>query len=171
MRQWLNSNKSTNAWWVPKSNFDRYPNELLTKNGFMSGFSDDFLSVLAKVKITTVLNTVTDSSIGTTEDTYDKFFLPSLQQEYITPQLEDVEGSSFEYWKRASGRTSYTPRSTTMSNYVTYAVENHTSPQTIRLRSCNRGNSYITWAVSSAGHVTSHYAINSSRVAPVCVVA
>lgn len=126
MRQWLNSNKSTNAWWVPKSNFDRYPNELLTKNGFMSGFSDDFLSVLAKVKTTTVLNTVTDSSIGTTEDTYDKFFLPSLQQEYITPQLADVEGSSFEYWKRASGRTSYAPWSTTMPNYVTYAVENHT---------------------------------------------
>ena len=171
MRQWLNSNKSTNAWWVPKSNFDRYPNELLTKNGFMSGFSDGFLSVLAKVKTTTVLNTVTDSSIGTTEDTYDKFFLPSLQQEYITPQLADVEGSSFEYWKRASGSTSYAPWSTTMPNYVTYAVENHTSPQNIRLRSCDRALSYRPWLVNSSGPVFSNSAISSLRVAPVCVVA
>ena len=170
-RQYLNSSKAKLNWWTSQNIYDRPPNELLTKNGFLTGFTDDFLSGVAKIKVTTALNTVTDSTIGATEDTYDKFFLPSLQQMFITPQLSDVEGSTWEYWKRASGRTSYAPWNTNMPNYVSYGMENHTSPQNVRLRSATRGNGSSAWNVNSRGYVYGTTSYNANRFAPACVIA
>ena len=170
-RQWLNSNKAKNAWWTAQNDFDRPPNELLTKQGFLSGFDDAFVAAMEEVKVTTGLNTLTDSSAGTTEDTYDKAFAPSLQQEFITPQLADVEGESWGYWKEASGRTSYAPWYTNMPEYVIYGVDNKLAPQLCRLRSAYRGSSYNTWYQSSTGSVYyGTYAIHAYRCAPACVI-
>ena len=170
IRQWLNSGSAVNAWWAPQNNFDRCPNELLTKQGFLSGFTDDFLSALTPIKITTALNNVTDSSVGATEDTYDKIFLPSLQQEYITPQLADVEGESWDYWKRASGRTSYAPWSTNMPEYITFGLDNKASSYTVRLRSTYRGTAYYTWYVYSSGSVGNYGACSAGRCSAACVI-
>ena len=171
IRQWLNSANGSTKWWTPQHNFDRSPNQLLTKNGFLSGFSSDFLSAIGTVKVTTALNTVTDSSIGTQEDTYDKIFLASLQQENITPQLADVEGETWEYWKRASGRTGYSPVTTAMQNYVSYGIDNKLNVQNVRLRSASRGGSNTTWYVGTSGIV---YSTSSSTAAypcaPACVI-
>jgi hypothetical protein len=170
IRQWLNSAGAVNAWWTPQHNWDRYPNELLTKQGFLSGFDDDFLAALTAVKVTTALNTVSDAAIGTTEDTYDKIFLPSLQQEYITLQLADVEGESWEYWKRASGLTSPAPWSTNLSQYITHGIDNKILAQIVRLRSAYRGNSSNAWNVYSSGYVTNYNSIYANRCAPACVI-
>ena len=170
IRQWLNSSKGLTSWWTPQNNFDRRPNELLTKQGFLTGFDDNFLAALTPIKVTTALNTITDSSVGTTEYTYDKIFLPSLQQEYITPQLADVEGESWDYWKWASGRTSYAPLATSMAEYITYGIDNKTSPQYVRLRSAYRGSANITWYVSSSGAINSSTSNSASRCTPACVI-
>ena len=169
-RQFWNSAAGVGSWWKPQDKFDRFPAELLTKAGFLSGFTADFLDILTPVKVTTALNTVSDAGVGTTEDTYDKFFLPSLQEMFITPQLADVEGETWEYWKRASGRSSYAPWYTNMPNYITYALENKTSPQYVRLRSASRGYSYNPWYINPAGYVHNSYAINSWRGAPACII-
>ena len=171
IRQWLNSSKGLTSWWTPQNNFDRRPNELLTKQGFLTGFDDKFLAALTPIKVTTALNTVTDSAVGTTEDTYDKIFLPSLEQEFITPQLVGVEGESWDYWKRASGRTSYAPRSTNMAEYITYGIDNKTSPQQVRLRSASRSHAYYAWTVSTTGYVYNYGSSSDAlRCAPACVI-
>ncbi len=170
IRQFLNSKKGVNQWWEAKHLGDVAPNELTTKAGFMSGYDDDFLACVKPVKVTTALNTVTDSAIGTTEDTYDTFFLPSLQQMYGTPQLSGVEGEYFEYWKQALGRTSPAAQYTTYPEYIAYAINAQSSAQPVRLRSADRGSSYSTWYVYSTGYLGSYTASNSNRFAPVCVI-
>ena len=79
----------------------------------MSGFEKEFLDCIQPIKVVTALNTVSDKAVGETEVTYDTFFLPSLEQMYITPQLAG-EGDVWEYWKRASGM------STKMQQWQTY---------------------------------------------------
>ena len=138
----------------------------------MTGFEGDFLSCLSPIKVTTALNTVTDSDIGTTEDTYDTFFLPSLEQMYAGPQLAGVEGNYFEYWKRATGATKPNEWYEAGKNpgYITYGIDAKTSPQHVRLRSATRGDSYVTWLVDASGSVTNDSASVAHRCAPVCAV-
>lgn len=168
IRQFLNSKAGKDAWWTAAHLGDVAPEQLATKAGFMTGFEEDFLSCLSPIKVTTTLNTVTDSDIGTTEDTYDTFFLPSLEQMYIKPQLAGVEGNYFEYWKRATGATK--PNELDNAGYITYGIDAKTSPQYVRLRSTVRGNSHSTWYVSASGHVNNSYASGALRSAPVCAV-
>lgn len=169
-RQWLNSGKGKSAWWTPQNDFDRRPYELLIKQGFLTGFEDSFLAAIETIKVTTVFNTLTDTSAGTTEDTYDKVFLPSLQQEFITPQLADVEGETWDYWKKASGRTSYAPWSTAMDEYTTYGIDNKLAAQDVRLRSALRNSSGLTWFVMPSLGVSGTTANTPLRCAPVCVI-
>lgn len=171
IRQWLNSKAAVGQWWTPQNDFDRAPNELATQRGFMAGFSEEFLHILGKVKVTTALNTYEDFETDR-EDTYDTFFLPSLEQMYGTPQLAGAEGEYWEYWKRALGLSS--PSGTGSANiheaYKIYAINAKTSAQYVRLRSASRG-SFTTWHVHSTGYLGSYgnpsYA---GRCAPACVI-
>ena len=110
-----------------------------------------------------------DSEIGESETVYDKVFLPSLEEMYITPQKAG-EGDVHEYWKRASGRTEPFAQYGTYPELIHYAVENHTSAQYVRLRSALRGYSYLTWYVHTSGHVTNYYANDASRFSPLVVL-
>lgn len=174
LRQFLNSKKGVGEWWESQNKWDRAPDQLLTKAGFMSGFEDDFLSCLRPVKVTTALNTVTDDAVNDshTEDTYDTFFLPSLQQIYNTPQLADVEGEAWTYWKRALGlpqRAGYHPN--IYEAYKTYSLDNHASAQSCFLRSCNRGSGYYVWCMGAGGGVYGGGgAYTAYRCAPACVI-
>lgn len=170
IRQWLNSKAAVGAWWESQNNYDRIPDQNATKAGFLSGFDDEFLSCVQPIKVTTALNTVTDTAAGESEDTYDTFFLPSLEQMYCTPQKSGVEGDFWEYWKRASGLTSPMAQYQTYPQARTFAIENHASPQTVRLRSADRGIAYSTWYITSGGYVSINYAIGATRCAPACVI-
>ena len=117
----------------------------------------------------TALNTVTDAAVGDTEDTYDLFFLPSLEQMYINPQLAG-EGEPWDYWKRASGMTQKMDRGGTYPQIRTFAIENHTSPQYVRLRSASRSGGNDTWYVYSSGNVGSYAAVDAIRCAPACAI-
>ena len=167
LRQFLNSAKGVNEWWTAQHLGDVAPEELATKAGFMSGFDEEFLSCLKPIKVTTALNIVTDAEIGTTEDTYDTFFLPSLEQIYAAPQLAGVEGEIFDYWKQAVGRYDAEKNPA----YITYALDAKTSAQSVRLRSAYRDNSCNTWFQTSTGYINNYGgAYDALRFAPVCAI-
>lgn len=167
LRQYLNSEAAKGAWWTAQDEWDVAPDQLKDKAGFLSGCSADFLSALQIVKVTTFANTVNDG--GGEDTTYDRVFIPSMEQMYCAPQIKG-EGTYLEYWKQRSGATAPLAQWGTYPNIITYAVENHTSPQFIRLRSANRGYASYTWCVYSSGNVNYHYASNAHRFAPLVVI-
>ena len=172
LRQYLNSDAAAGAWWTPQNVFDRPPSELTSKQGFMAGLPADFVDAVEEIKVTTALNTVSDSQIGTTEDTWDKFFIASLEQEYCVPQLAGAEGAYWPYWKERLGidnpQAWYADGA--LTEHIRYSIENHTSPQLARLRSAGRGNASSTWYVTSSGHVNDNAAAYALRFAPACVI-
>ena len=172
MRQYLNSADAKGVWWAPKNPFDRAPQQLATLDGFMSGFDNEFLQAIGKIKVTTALNTISDTDIGASEDTYDKFFLASLEQEYIVPQAAGVEGAYWPYWKdrleldspQAQGGAG------TNANHIRYAYDAKSSAQCCRLRSAFRGTAYDTWYVYTSGSAHHGVAAAAYRGCPACVI-
>ena len=170
LRQYLNSDMTKGEWWIPKNIFDRPPVELATKDGFLTGFADDFKAALSTVKVTTALNSTDATAEGAnTEDTYDKFFLPALQQMYINPQYAG-EGDAWDYYKQLNGTATQYAQVGTYDALKSYAVEAHTSPQSVRLRSAGRGYGSQAWCVYSTGYINSGYAANSLRFRPACAI-
>jgi len=171
-RQFYNSAADAGAWWAPQQPEDRPPQQIASVKGFMAGFDEAFLNIIKPVKVTTALNTVSDGQIGATEDTYDTFFLPSLEQEYITPQLSGAEGTFWPYWKDRLGLTApqglYTENANT--RHIRYAYNAKTSAQVCRLRSAVRGYASDTWRVGSAGGVGPNGSTNAFRGCPACVI-
>nr|DAW33187.1 MAG TPA: hypothetical protein [Caudoviricetes sp.] len=168
IRQYLNA--AGKEWWTSKEDFDIRPDQY-GNDGFMSGFSDDFLAAIKPVKVTTALNAAEGLS-ATTEDTYDTFFLPSLEQMNVNPQMANVEGSYWPYWRKRLGVTGPVGwyAENTYEGFKIPAL-NANSPQSVRLRSANRGNTYLTWYVYYTGCVYSGYNASSvSRFSPACVI-
>ncbi len=173
IRQWLNSSAAAGEWQTSQNVYDRPAQQLATMRGFMAGLPEDFLSVIDPVRVTTALNTVTDTAIGTQENTLDRFFLSSLEQEYCVPQAAGVEGTYWPYWKerldlnspQASGSANANP------NHIRYSISNHSSAQHVRLRSAYRGSAYYAWSVNSFGVVSGYYyATYAFAPAPACVI-
>jgi hypothetical protein len=166
----MNSDKGVGEWWTPQNDFDRCPDQLLTKAGFLTGFDEEFRA-LTPVKVVTALNTVTDavgSDVDPLEVTYDKFFPLSLEQMSINPQLAG-EGETCEYWKRASQMSTKMQQGKTYPQIISYGIENHAAAQYVRLRSTNRGSAYHGFTVAASGSIGgSGYAINASRSLPAC---
>ena len=171
LRQYLNSAAAVGAWWTAQDEWDIAPDQLTTKAGFLSGWPEELINVLKEVKVVTYPNTVYDDTGGNTPDiTYDRVFIPSLEQMYCVPQ-KSGEGEYHEYWKRRSGLTSPNAQYSTNPNMITYAVENHASAQYVRLRSAFRGSANVTWYVTSSGLVSlSTYASGAHRFSPLVVL-
>lgn len=167
IRQYLNSKLDKYSWWESKNKFDRYPAELATKNGHMSGYKQEFLDILGKIKITTFKNTVSDN--GTADYTYDTFFLPSLEEVYCVPQVKG-EGEYYPYWKIKSGTDAPNAQGSTNANLRTFGIDNINNAQNVRLRSANRTLANNTWYVNSSGYVYSYSASSSFRFAPTCAI-
>lgn len=175
MRQYLNSADAKSVWWTPKNPFDRAPQQLATLDGFMSGFDNEFLQAIGKIKVTTALNTISDTDIGASEDTYDKFFLASLEQEYIVPQAAGVEGAYWPYWKDRLELDSPQAQGSagTNANHIRYAYDAKSSAQYCRLRSADRGSANNAWSVYTSGYAGAYYyayAAPAVRGCPACVI-
>lgn len=167
IRQYLN--KSGANWWASQEDFDIRPDQY-NKQGFMTGFDAEFLNAIKPVKVTTALNTV-EGFTDATEDTFDTFFLPSLQQMNVTPQLANVEGDVFEYWRARLGTSTYVGTgSSNIFDAFKIPALNANSAQYVRLRSASRGLALNTWNVYSSGYVNNSYASSASRFSPVCVI-
>lgn len=170
LRQYLNSSAGVGGWWTAQDEWDIKPDELTTKAGFLSGCPEEFVNAIKAVKVVTYPNTVYDDTDGNTPDvTYDKVFLPSLEQIFATPQ-KSGEGEYHEYWKRRSGSSTPLAQGGTYPNMITYAVENHSSPQTVRLRSAHRGDASRAWSVGASGGVYVGYASVAVRFSPLVVL-
>lgn len=172
--QWLNSSALKNAWWAAKHVGDCAPAQLGTYNGFMAGLPADFLAEVEEIKIARALNTVSEPDKTIVSETFnEKFFLPSLEQMYVTPQAAGIEGDYWEYYKVlavAAGLPGKFAQGGTYSALISYALENHSSAQFVRLGSANRGTSYNAWIVNTSGVVGYYGASLAFRCRPACFI-
>ena len=167
MRQWLNSEGGKGTWWTAQDEFDIAPEQLSTTSGFLAGLPVDMRSQLKRVKVVTAKNTPTEG--GGTDVTYDKVFLPSLEEMYITKQ-SDEEGAYHPYWKMRAGTDSPVPWWKENDRYRSYALENQTSAQYVRLRSAFVGNCISTWIVYASGIVLNYTSANAMRALPLVAI-
>ena len=169
-RQFLNSGAAAGEWWTPQHDYDRPPTAAQRRAGFLSGFDGDFLSCIQPVKVTTALNTVTDLAIGDSEDTYDKFFLPALEQMHYMPAAAG-EGASWGYWRRASGSEGLLERHKPFPQMVAFAIENHAAPTRVALRSPHREHGAVEYLVIEDGRGYGGCpAAADVRCTPACVI-
>ena len=172
IRQQMNSDAAAGSWFTPQNPYDRRPDQLASLRGMKAGFDEGFLNILKPVKVTTALNTVTDDQIGASEDTFDMFFLASLEQEYIQPQASGVEGEYWEYWKRRLGLSAPQGQGGAYANanHIRYAYNARTSAQYCRLRSAYRGYAFLAWHVYTSGYAYYGHATYALRAVPACVI-
>lgn len=167
LRQFLNSEAGKGAWWTAQDEWDIAPDQLATKAGYLSGFDPEFVSILKPVKVVTYTNTVQDG--GEADVTYDRIWLPSLEEMYIAPQVSG-EGDALEYWEQVNGSDTKWAQYSTYPRLIHYACENHASAQVVRLRSAYRGYAYNTWFAYSSGYVSYHNASNAYGFAPLAAI-
>lgn len=154
IRQYLNSDKPKGEWWTAQTKWDIAPDQLSQIDGYLCGMDPELLAVLKPVKVVTYCNTVTATGQKQVKDiTYDKVTLISLEQMYIEPQAAG-EGEAHEYYKELNGTAKKFQWWQTYEILKTFAVENPTSPQYVRLRSAYRTNAYGAWYVFSSGSVS-----------------
>ena len=165
IRQYLNSDKPKGEWWTAQTKWDIAPDQLSQIDGYLCGMDPELLAVLKPVKVVTYCNTVTATGQKQVKDiTYDKVTLISLEQMYIEPQAAG-EGEAHEYYKELNGTAKKFQWWQTYEILKTFAVENPTSPQYVRLRSASRYNAYDTWNVYSSGSVDGYSASSANRPA------
>ena len=164
-RQYLNSDAAAGGWWTPQDEWDMKPDQADTVPGFLAGFSDDFKAALTRVKVVTYGNTVTDD--GSAVVTYDKIFLPSLQEIYCSPQVSG-EGTYWPYWKERTGAKTPQALWQTYPLRITRDLAQRTVGRYVRLRSATRGRGNSAFSVYSSGFVSTWYALGAIRCAPAC---
>lgn len=164
-RQYLNSDAPAKEWWAPQDEWDMKPDQADTVPGFLAGFSDDFKAALTRVKVVTYGNTVTDD--GSAVVTYDKIFLPSLEEIYCSPQVSG-EGTYWPYWKERTGAKTPQALWQTYPLRITRDLAQRTVGRYVRLRSAYRGYGGNAFGVSSSGYVYDWRAVDANRCAPAC---
>lgn len=164
-RQYLNSDAPAKEWWAPQDEWDMKPDQADTVPGFLAGFSDDFKNALTRVKVVTYGNTVTDD--GSAVVTYDKIFLPSLQEIYCSPQVSG-EGTYWPYWKERTGAKTPQALWQTYPLRITRDLAQRTVGRYVRLRSAARGTGGNAFGVYSSGGVNDWVVSGANRCAPAC---
>lgn len=164
-RQYLNSDAPAKEWWAPQDEWDMKPDQADTVPGFLAGFSDDFKAALTRVKVVTYGNTVTDD--GSAVVTYDKIFLPSLQEIYCSPHVSG-EGTYWPYWKERTGAKTPQDLYKTYPMRITRDLAQRTVSRNVRLRSAGRGSGSNALFVTSSGYVNGWSATSTQRCAPAC---
>lgn len=170
IRQYLNSDKPKGEWWTAQTKWDIAPDQLSQIDGYLCGMDPELLAVLKPVKVVTYCNTVTATGQKQVKDiTYDKVTLISLEQMYIEPQAAG-EGEAHEYYKELNGTAKKFQWWQTYEILKTFAVENPTSPQFVRLRSAYRSTACNSWIVYSSGYVSNSFASYALRPAPLMFI-
>ena len=166
-RQYLNSDLPAKQWWQPQDEWDMKPDQADTVPGFLAGFSDDFKNALTRVKVVTYSNNVTDD--GSAVVTYDKIFLPSLEEIYCLPEASG-EGNYWPYWKERTGaKTPQNPQNT-YSLRITRDLAQRTVGRNVRLRSAYRLHCNDVYYVNASGYVGPWSAVSEIRCAPACKI-
>lgn len=162
-RQYLNSDLPAKQWWQPQDEWDMKPDQADTVPGFLAGFSDDFKAALTRVKVVTCGNAVTDD--GSAVVTYDKIFLPSLEELYLQPDASG-EGTYWPYWKERTGAKTPQALYQTYPLRITRGLAQRTVGSHAQLRSAVRSNGCNSFNVYFSGSIGGWYATYESRCAP-----
>lgn len=166
-RQYLNSDAAAGGWWTPQDEWDMKPDQADSVPGFLAGFSDDFKAALTRVKVVTYSNTVTDDDSAVV--TYDKIFLPSLQEIYCSPQVSGEGTGYWPYWKERTGAKTPQTLWRTYPLRITRDLAQRTVGRKARLRSADiRSNDNGAFIVDSNGFVGTWRAVGAARCAPAC---
>lgn len=165
-RQYLNSDAAAGGWWTPQDEWDMKPDQADTVPGFLAGFSDDFKAALTRVKVVTYGAAVIDD--GSAVVTYDKIFLPSLQEIYCSPQVSGEGTGYWPYWKERTGAKTPQALWQTYPLRITRDLAQRTVGRDVRLRSACRGDGYRAFNVNSSGYVGNWRAVGAYRCAPAC---
>ena len=160
IRQWLNSDKAGDSWYVAKGPFSR-PYSNANEKGWLYGIEKDFLDVLQEVLTPTVQNWFDG---GNTKNTYDKFFIPSNSQIWFNNS--ETEGKPWDYYTEFSDNPSATTgadsnRIKTLNGSATYWWT----------RTPYGSDSYYEYLVHPAGQTNYSTANVSFGVAPACCIA
>lgn len=164
-RQYLNSDLPAKQWWQPQDKWDMKPEQADTVPGFLAGFSDDFKNALTRTKVVTYCDTITDE--GSAVVTYDKIFLPSLQEIYCSSQVSG-EGTYWPYWKERTGAKTPQNVSQTYPLRITRDLAQRTVGRYVRLRSASHGNGTDSFCVYPSGRVGTWLSATAYRCAPAC---
>ena len=181
IRQYLNS--SGFNWYKAQTVFDRPPS-YVGRNGFLSGFSEEFLAHVLPIERKTAINYVTDGGTSASplyDTTYDRFVLPSGKEHYLEPTAyyggaEGLEGDYWPFWQRVAGTaaplgwSTWGNESTYHPEYVQYDIASPTAARSVWLRSAYRGAGGGVGVVFSAGGCGSSTASGGCRVAPACAI-
>ena len=160
LRQWLNSDKAGNTWYVAKGPFSR-PYGNADVQGWEYGIEKDFLDVLQEVAVTTVQNWFDG---GQAKVTYDRWFIPSNAQIWFE-EGGDAD-KSWDYYKIFSDNpaASYGADSNRIKTL-------NGSPSYWWTRTPYGSNSHDEFLVRPTGRSDDDGAIYSYGVAPACVIA
>lgn len=162
IRQYLNSDAGIGEWWQPYDDWDVAPDQLNQYSGFLAGMPKKFKEVLKPVKVVTNYNNTTDKENIVT---YDKVTLSSLDQHYVTAQVNgNIEGEPFGYYKELNGTDTRYKQFTTYTDLIPKTPEDKAVE--IYLRSAIRGNAGIVWYVYSYGYVYPTSASHALRAFP-----
>lgn len=107
VRQFLNSDASVGSIWRPQTKFDLPPSSNETREGFLKGLDEEFLSVIGKVIIPCSANIKYESpdsetAPGENYELKDLFYLPSHIEIYGQHfQATSEEGALFPYYRNA----------------------------------------------------------------------
>lgn len=165
-RQYLNSDAAAGGWWTPQDEWDMKPDQADTVPGFLAGFSDDFKAALTRVKVVTYGNAVTDD--GSAVVTYDKIFLPSLQEIYCSPQVSGEGTGYWPYWKERTGAKTPQGLFEPFPLRITRDLAQRTVGRYVWLRSANRDDGFDTFYVYPGGIVSYWHSIYACRCTPTC---
>ena len=165
IRQWLNSDKAAGAWWTPQNPWDRPPSYASSMRGFLCGLSDSLRDALATTTVKTASNT------GVQTITQDKIYIASIQELYTVPDVHDVEGEPWDYYKQAAlqaGAYSYLSQSSSSTIRIKYRIGATTTGTRTWLRSCTQSlNTGSIKMLSNTGAISATSPYNSYYVCPV----
>ena len=167
VRQWLNSDATAGAVWVPQTKYDRPPSWARTYNGFMHGLPNDFLEVVEPAVIPCRTNSVwecasldgTEFTVNQVYELKDKFFLLSRPEIYGTwDSTTYKDGELLDYYKDLTDteRIKYDAAGSARAAFSR-------SPSSIQL--------YGVRGIITDGSVGSYYASGENAVAPACIIA
>lgn len=164
-RQYLNSDLPAKQWWTPQDEWDMKPDQADTVPGFLASFSDDFKNALTRVKVVTCGNTIINN--GSAVVTYDKIFIPSLEEVYFSPKASG-EGTYWPYWKERTGAKTPQALWTAYPLRITRDLANQPVGRNMFLRSANIGTANYVYDVNLIGYIDNTLAATAFRSAPAC---
>ena len=164
LRQWLNTDAEGNAWWEPKTVFDR-PSSNVATAGFLKGFDPAFLDVIGEVTKTTQQSVSDGYGLETSTE---RFFLLSRPEIYAGTErsADGADGTVYAYY--GVGYSDLTaPGTGADSNRIKYRSGSATYWW---LRTPNSTGGSNVRSVNPTGILNTNYAYSSFGIAPACVI-